>query len=199
MNINESMKKAMSSLVQKIDNVSYDLQTGSTGIKTEGGIITLGKDNVLDQNPMDFFSIEIPAFAMLTPASQVRRGDILVSAKKAFAFIVDEKITDDDNDVPASVETMNLQGQISRYRPKRLSMMGINNGLTIVRSFGSMFGTNENNNNGFDMSSMLPLMMLSGDNKDMSSMLPLMMMSGGMKDMNPLMMMMLMGDKNPFA
>ena len=78
-NLQQTMQKAMGSLFVEISNVKYDLATGSTGIVTQGGLVTLSKDDHLDQNPMDFFSLALPAFAILTPAKDVKRGDIIVS------------------------------------------------------------------------------------------------------------------------
>lgn len=201
MDMKAKIQKAMTSMFRPVENVSYDLQTGLTGIKTNGGLITLGDDDVLEQNPMDFFSLEIPAMAMLTPTKDVQRGDIIVSDGKAYAFVLETGLADDEEASKASIRTMNMQGHISRFRPKRVSMMGINDGLTIVRSFGSMFGGSSSG--GMDMSSLLPLMLMSGEKTDMSSILPLMMMSQGAGGMsNPLMMMMLMNGgefKNPFG
>lgn len=205
MDMKSTMNKAMQTMFRPIDNVSYDLASGTSGIKTNAGLVTLGKDDVLDQNPLDFFSMEIPAFAMLTPATEVKRGDILVSDGRAYGFLLedgDKKSVSDEEAAKASIQTINVQGHISRFRPKRVSMLGVKDGLTVVRSFGSMFG-GEGNTGTMDMNSLLPLMLMSGD-KDMSSMLPLLMMSqggaGGLFS-NPMMLMMLMGDggfKNPF-
>lgn len=208
-NIQDTMKKAMSTMFQSIENVSYDLATGLTGIKTEGGLVTMGADGTLEQNPMDFFSMEIPAFAMVTPVAEVKVGDLLVSNGKAYAFIIENgmipaDMNADREEAPKrSIRALNWQGHETRFRPKKVSMMGINDGMTVVRSFGNLMGNqNQKGTGGFDMSSMLPFMMMGalGDGKsDMKSMLPLLMMSGGnMGQMNPMMLMMLMGDNSPF-
>ncbi len=189
------MATAMSAMIQPIDNVSYDLQTGSTGIKTTTGIVTFdGKE--LSKNPLDFFGMSIPAFAMLTPVEQVKKGDILVSDKKAYGFI--QEVTD-----TGSLRTLNVQGHSSRFLPTKVNMMGISQGVTIVKSFGNMFGGGEGT--GMDMSQLMMMSMLSGEGSSkMEEMLPMMMLMGGLGgqqqgSMNPLMLMMLMGDKNPFG
>ena len=87
--LKDTMAKAMTNLFAQVDNVKYDLATGQTGIVTDGGLVTLGSDGALDQNPMDFFSLELPAFAMLTPAKDIQRGDIIVSGGKAYGFILE--------------------------------------------------------------------------------------------------------------
>ena len=245
----DTLSKAMGTMFAQIDNVKYDLATGLTGIVTDGGLVTLGADDTLDQNPMDFFSLALPAFAMLTPAKDIRRGDIIVSNGKAYAFVLEsglkptdaphvprkrrtkEEIKADEEavargEVPPSeiayvklqeesekltkgeLSTINVQGHVSRFRPRKVQMMGISDGLNVVRSFGSLFGsTSDQTSAGTNpMAQMLPLLMLSklggtnGKNTDLSSMLPMMMMMGGMGGAgsglmgNPLMMMALLGD-----
>lgn len=250
-NLKETLDKAMKTMFAPIDNVKYDLATGQTGIVTEGGLVTLGADGTLDQNPMDFFSLALPAFAILTPATQVKRGDIIVSGGKAYAFILESGLAAADTPKPprkrrtkeeieidadavargepapselvyqsmleelasketkGELSTMNVQGHVSRFRPKKVSMMGVNDGLTVVKSFASMMGgTADTTGAGANpMGQMLPLLLMSkmggsnGSKNDMSSMLPMMMMMGAMGGgsaggmmSNPLMLMALMGD-----
>jgi len=217
----DTLAKAMNTMFAQVDNVKYDLATGQTGIITDGGLVTLGADGALDQNPMDFFSLELPAFAILTPAAEIKRGDIIVSGGKAYGFILEpglktstslrgkakaEVVSDPEADAVTKGElsTINVQGHVSRFRPRKVQMMGISDGLTVVRSFNNMFGapaaegTQPN-----PMAAMLPLMLMSkgGSGNQMEKLLPLMMMggmggSGGMGGMmsNPLMLMALMGD-----
>ena len=203
--------KLMASMFSQVENVSYDLSTGKTGIKTDAGFLSLGDDNVLNQDPLDFFSMEIPAFAMLTPMKDIKRGDLLVNNGKAYAFLLQDGFVStepDSNGIQTlltnpyerkSIETMGANGHVSRYVPKKVSMMGVTNGLLVVRSFTNLFGSGDSPDNA--MQSMLPmlLMMNQKDGKDsgMESMLPLMMMSGmaggNQGSMNPMLMMMLMG------
>lgn len=216
-NLQQTMQKAMGSLFVEISNVKYDLATGSTGIVTQGGLVTLSKDDHLDQNPMDFFSLALPAFAILTPAKDVKRGDIIVSDGKAYAFILEDGIKDSpaprsraaktpveieegaDPGTKGELQTINVQGHVSRFRPRRVQMMGVSDGLLIVKSFANMFGQAGGDVQANPMQAMLPLMLMSkGGNMDMKSMLPLMMMGGmagggGNMMSNPLMMMALMG------
>lgn len=216
----ESMKntlaKAMSTMFAPVDNVKYDMSSGQTGIITDAGLVTLGSDGALDQNPMDFFSLELPAFAMLTPAAEIKRGDIIVSGGKAYGFILEPglkpaqrgraKAVVDEAVDPASeavtkgeLQTINVQGHVSRFRPKRVTMMGVSDGLLVVRSFANLFGapSAEQQN---PMAAMLPLMLMSKGNGSVgiADKLPLLMMMGGMGGQNmmsnPLMMMALLGD-----
>lgn len=188
------MATAMSAMIQPIENVSYDLQTGSTGIKTGTGIVTFDGEG-LSKNPLDFFGMDIPAFAMLTPVSQVKAGDILVSEKKAYGFI--QEVTES-----GSLRTLNVQGHSSRFLPTKVNMMGIEKGVTIVKSFGNLFGQSEGGQ--MDMSTLMMMSVMTGDKGNFEDMLPMLMLSGGLGGgaagaMNPLMLMMLMGDKNPFG
>lgn len=242
--IKATLAKAMNTMFAPVENVKYDLATGQTGIVTDGGLITLGSDDTIEQNPMDLFSLALPAFAILTPVAQVRRGDILVANGKAHSFVLEsglkpvasvpvkprgrrtkEQIAADNaaaaeaaakaeaeeeegsTTTKAELSTITTQGHVSRFRPRKVQMMGISDGLTIVRSFTSLMGTVDQTNAN-PMTQLLPLMLMSkmdGKNSDMSSMLPLLMLSGGMGGgnlmQNPLMLMALMGDGkfNPFG
>ena len=218
--LKDTMAKAMTNLFAQVDNVKYDLATGQTGIVTDGGLVTLGSDGALDQNPMDFFSLELPAFAMLTPAKDIKRGDIIVSGGKAYGFILEpglkpaarttraKQAVETDPEAKAEeitkgeLQTINVQGHVSRFRPKRVTMMGVSDGLLVVRSFNNLFGapgTNQAAQN--PIQAMLPLMLMSKGNGSVgiADKLPLLMMMGGMSGgqnmmSNPLMMMALLGD-----
>ena len=218
--MSETLKKAMSTMFAPVDNVKYDLATGQTGIITDGGLVTLGSDGALDQNPMDFFSLELPAFAILTPAAEIKRGDIIVSNGKAYGFILEgglkppsrgrAKAAVETEDPTAEavlkgeLSTINVQGHVSRFRPRKVQMMGVSDGLTVVRSFTNLFGAPAAEGISVNpMAAMLPLMLMSksGSVNQMEKLLPLMMMGGmggsvGMGGMmsNPLMLMALMGD-----
>lgn len=215
--LKDTMAKAMTNMFAPVDNVKYDLASGQTGIVTDGGLVTLGSDGALDQNPMDFFSLELPAFAMLTPAKDIQRGDIIVSSGKAYGFILEpglkpaarttraKQAVETDPEAKAEeitkgeLQTINVQGHVSRFRPKRVTMMGVSDGLLVVRSFNNLFGapSAEQQN---PIQAMLPLMLMSksGNGNQMEKLLPLMMMGsmGGGQNMmnNPLMMMAFLGD-----
>lgn len=198
------LASAMQSMIQPIENVSYDLQTGLTGIKTKSGIVTLEGEE-LSKNPMDFFGMDIPAFAMLTPVADVKAGDIIVSEGKAYGFIIEITET-------GSLKTINIQGHVSRFVPTKVNMLGIQKGVTVVKSFTNLFGGSTDGKGAMDMNSLMMMSMLSGGGKDgdksskMESILPMLMLSGGLGGsgsatggMNPLMLMMMMGDKSPFG
>jgi hypothetical protein len=165
--------------------VVWDIMSNKTGIKTESGIFTLGTDNTIELNPFDAFSAELPAFAQLTPIEQVNVGDVIVSAGKPTGWIVGKK--------EASLVALTTQGHETIFRPKKVSMMGVNNGISVVRS---PFDPGAQGQAG----QMNPMMMMAlmGDKK-MDPMMMMMMMGGmGGGQMNPMMMLALMGDNSPF-
>jgi len=180
-------------MFQTISNVSYDLMSGATAIKTDSGLVSLSKDgNSLEQNPFDSFAMEIPAFAILTPLKDIQVGDLIVSNGKATGFVV---LAEGDD-----LEVLSVDGNLNSHRPRNIQFLGQAAGIQVVKSLLS-FGNNSEGTNGL-FGNPLMLMMLMGDGKkDVSKMLPFLLLgnSGGTSGMNPLMLMALMGDKSPFA
>lgn len=203
MKLQGTMSKLMGHVFAQIEGVVWDMMSNQTGIKREDGIYTLTKDGQVELNPFDSFSMELPAFSQLVPIDQVKRGDVLVSAGKPTGWVLEAAIAEDgEGEGPktkSSIQSLSFQGHQTRFRPKKVSMMGIENGITIVRSpfnFGDAKG-----GGGFgDMASMLPMLMLMGDKggaggMDMKTLAMMSMMGGGsgMGGMNPMMLMMLLG------
>lgn len=181
-----NLSKLTQQLFAPISNVVWDIMSNKTGIKTESGIFTLGEDLTIELNPFDAFSAELPAFAQLTPIDQVNVGDVIVSAGKPTGWIVGKK--------EASLVALTTQGHETIFRPKKVSMMGVSNGISVVRS---PFDPNAAGAGG----QMNPMMMMAmmGDGKiDQKTMMMMAMMGGNMGTMNPMMMMALMGDSSPF-
>ena len=98
----------------------------------------------------------------------------------------------------SSIQALSFQGHQTRFRPTKVSMMGVENGITIVRSPFNFEGAKGSSGFG-DMASMLPMLMLMGDKggaggMDMKTLAMMSMMGGGgMGAMNPMMLMMLLG------
>lgn len=193
--------KLMNTMIQKIDNVSYDLLSGATAIKTDGGLITVTSDGTINQNVIPF-EFELPAFAMLTPADQVNNGDILVVNGNPQGFVTAV--------VGDLIEVIDINGQKTEYNARSVQFLGANKGFYIVKSLFNFTG----GNNGVAAGGINPMMLMfmmgkdgGSGKKSMKDMLPLMLLSGGMGGgadannlfSNPLMLMMLMGDDaNPF-
>lgn len=191
--MNLNLNKALSQIFAPISNVVWDIMSNKTGIKTESGIYTLGDDKTIELNPFDAFSAELPAFAQLTPVDQVNVGDVIVSAGKPTGWIVGKK--------EASLVALNMQGHETIFRPKKVSMMGVNNGITVVRSpFDPAASATQPGSMG-GMGSMNPMLlaMMMGDNKKLDPMMLALMMGGmGGGQMNPMVMLAMMGDNSPF-
>lgn len=219
MKLNSAMSKLMDQVFKPITSVVWDLTTNKTGVKATDGIYTLGEDGTIEMNPFDGFSMELPAFSQLVPIEQVKKGDVIVSGGKATGWVLESAMcqvdTGDDTESTKTTEiqgrksitAISFQGHVTRFRPKNVSMLGIKNGVTVVRSPLS-FGGGESTGLG-DLSALMPLMLLSGSatgagSADMKSMLMLSMLSsgGGMlggAQMNPLVLMALMGENGPFT
>jgi hypothetical protein len=178
-------------MFQNIANVSYDLVSGATAIKTDSGLISLSKDgNSLEQNPFDSFAMEIPAFAILTPLKDITVGDLIVSNGKATGFVV---LADGDD-----LEVLSVDGNLNSHRPRTIQFLGQTAGVQVVKSLLS-FGNNSEGPNGLFSNPLMLMMMMGDGKKDMNKMLPFLLMGNSGSNMNPLMLMALMGDKSPFA
>lgn len=191
--------KFMDSLFKKVDNVVYDLSTGAIGVSTDNGITTLGwdKDNdegdrpVLEVTPIDMLGFTMPAFAQLTPIKEVVVGDMLV-ADNSYGWIVKAS--------KKNIEVLNINGQQTVYRPKKISLFGVKDGVMVVRNMMSAFNNKGTNNM---MLPMLMLMQKNGNNSqhDMFKIMALSSMMGGNSNgiagMNPLMLMAMISDENP--
>jgi hypothetical protein len=196
---NGAMSKLLNQVFAQVDGVVWDLMSNTTGIRRDGGIYTLASDDSIEFNPLDAMSMAIPAFSQLTPTDQVKRGDVLMNGNKPSGWITEVKTS---KDKPISLKALSFQGHETVFRPKAVKMLGMN-GVTVVRSplnFSATQGGKEAT--GFDMTSLLPLMLLgdkggSGiDGKTIALMS--LMGSGGLGGMNPMMLALLMGDGGDF-
>ena len=206
MKLQRTMAKLMGHVFAQIDGVVWDVMSNQTGIKRDDGIYTLSKDDQVELNPFDSFAMELPAFSQLVPIDQVNKGDVLVSGGKPTGWVLETTSTKEKT----SIQALSFQGHQTRFRPKKVSMMGIDNGITVVRSPFNFGGKEGSTTEG--MASMLPMLMLMGDKGGSGGIdgktLALMSMmggmggsgGGGMAGMNPMMLMMLLGgdDKPDF-
>jgi hypothetical protein len=200
--------KFMDRLFKKADNIVWDLMTGRVGIQTADGIATLegdGDDAQITINLMDQFGMGIPAFAQSTPISAVNVGDIIFfGAKDAPGWVIEKKgnvITTPgtaakrgSKGVPAVAAVaptvtvtspkfvlMKVDGTRSTWTPPKVSMLGMDSGVMVLRSLMSMLPGGQAGLQG--MQSMLMPMMMSGmmgDGDDggmnMEAMIPMMLM-----------------------
>lgn len=208
-------------MFRKVDNVVWDLMSGKMGMKTKEGVVTATplfgegedsktiKDLSLSVNPIESFSMPIPAFAQATDLDKVKVGDLVVSGGTSIAGWV-IKVNG------SSVKVMKADGQISEFRPPKVEMMNVS-GIMVVRDLMNLSG----GENGLAslQGSLMPLLMMSGEGGaggdfDFEKFMPIMLMSqmGGMggvgaaaganpmANMMPMLMMMGMmkGGKSPF-
>jgi len=202
MKLQGTMSKLLNQVFAQVDGVVWDLMSNTTGIKRDDGIYTLANDGSIELNPMDAMSMAIPAFSQLTPVDQVKRGDVLMNSGKPSGWITEVKAP---KDKPVSLKALSFQGHETVFRPKAVKMLGMN-GVTVVRSplnFSATQSGEQPATGGFDMASMLPLLLLGdkgGKGIDTKTILMMSMMGGGagLGGMNPMMLALLMGDDMGF-
>ena len=201
MKLQGTMSKLLNQVFAQVDGVVWDLMSNTTGIQREDGIYTLANDGSIELNPLDAMSMAIPAFSQLTPVDQVKRGDVLMNGGKPSGWITEVKVP---KDKPISLRALSFQGHETTFRPKAVKMLGMN-GVTVVRSPLNFNPTQsgEQTTGGFDLTSMLPLLLL-GDKGGAGGIdvktIALMSMMGGssMGGMNPMMLALLLGDDGGF-
>lgn len=221
--------KFMERLFKKADGIVWDLMTGRIGIQTADGIATLdgdGDDAQININLLDQFGMGIPAFAQSTPVAGVNVGDIIFfGASDRPGWVIEKKIPTDASKQLKFV-LMKVDGTRSTWTPPKVSMLGMDSGVMVLRSLMSMLPGGQVGLQGMQSMLMPMLMMGGGDMGDMESMLPMILMGqmqaapvaaadgsvvaapNPMAQMLPMMMMMKMmkgsngdggKDRNPFA
>lgn len=208
--------KFMDKFFRKVDGVVWDLMTGRVGVKTSDGITTLegtGEDAQITTNMFENFGMEVPAFAQSTPLTAVNIGDLIYGDKKAMGWVVDIKATT-STDPSAPVSTvkkfviMTPDGTRKTWVPPKMSMLGFDSGVMVLRSLMNMLPGGNAGLSGMQ-GMLMPMMMMGGGDMDFDSIMPMMLLSqmgagvqaadgtaapamGGMTQMLPMMMMMQM-------
>ena len=207
--------KFMSRLFRKAEGVVWDLMSGKIGVQTKEGIATLdgaGDDAQITINVMDQFGLEIPAFAQSTPVEGVKAGDIIYfGATDRPGWVIEKKEGDGK---AISFVLMKADGTRSTWKPPKVSMLGLDSGVMVLRSLLSML---PGGNSGLaGMQGMLMPMLMMGGDIDLEKMMPLMLMgqmgaapatdgtapaANPMAQMMPMMLMMSMmkGGNSPFG
>jgi hypothetical protein len=164
--------KLLDRFFRKADNVVWDLMSGRLGFKTREGIVTLdgeGDDAVPSINPLDGFSMELPAFGQQTPIDQVKIGDMILQANNV-GWVVELK--------GKSIRLLRPNGDRVTFTPPKTQILDFGSGVMVVRSLINMLpgGAGGLGN----LQSMLVPMMLMGDgDMDMEKMLPMMLLMNG--------------------
>jgi hypothetical protein len=195
--------KLTSRFFRKVDDAVWDMTTGKLALKQGDSVLSLEgadeKDAQVTENMFAALSVPIPAFAQQLPLADIKFGDIIYGDKGALGWVI-KKTT-------KTVTIMTKQGQTTTITPRKVVMMGGNGDtLLVLRSLISMAGGTEQGFLGMQQS-MLPMLMLMGDNDkadgDMLSTMLMMQMIGGngagnMGGMNPMMMAMMLKGKDFF-
>lgn len=71
----------MKSMFQRVKGTVWDFTTGQIGVKRGEALVTLTKKGsrfTLTRNPLDMFSVKVPAWGVLTPVASLIEGDLIV-------------------------------------------------------------------------------------------------------------------------
>jgi hypothetical protein len=165
-------KKLMERFFRPVPDAVWDLMTGKIGVKGTDGIYTceVKEDGTaqVSLNLFDQFGMAIPAFAQSTPAEAVNVGDLIYGSRGLLGWVVSKK--------EKSYELMKPEGTKSHWTPPKVSLLGFDSGVMVLKSLISMLpggSTGIQNMQGM----LLPLMMMGGDTMDLGGMLPLILMS----------------------
>lgn len=135
-NMEAALDRVFNMVGKKVDNVVWDLSTMELGIlDNEDGVYTLGKQvdeegNVTFEytlNPLDMFSMSVPAFAIRTPLDQVTIGDLIVVNSKTMGFVVDIDVEKD------RVKVLRKTGTIGWVTPPKVQFLQ-NKGVLVVKN-----------------------------------------------------------------
>lgn len=170
--------KFMDRLFRKAEGVVWDLMSGRVGIQTKDGIATLegeGEDATININLMDNFGMGIPAFAQSTPVDAVKTGDIIYFGASDRPGWVIEKKDGVDGKQPKFV-LMKVDGTRSTWTPPKVSMLGMESGVMVLRSLLTMLPGGNAGLSGMQ-GMLMPMMMMGGDSGiDMEKMMPMILM-----------------------
>lgn len=171
--------KFMERLFRKADGVVWDLMSGKIGIQTKEGIATLegdGDNATININLIDQFGMGIPAFAQSTPVAGVNVGDIIYfGASDRPGWVIEKKDAGDGK--PQKFVLMKVDGTRSTWTPPKVSMLGMEGGVMVLRSLLTMLPGGAGGLTGLQ-GALLPMLMMNGGDmgEDMEKMLPIMLM-----------------------
>lgn len=170
--------KIMSRMFRRADGVVWDLMTGKIGVQTDEGIATLegtGDDAQVNLNLMDEFGMALPAFAQATPKNGVQVGDIIYrGARNNIAWVIDK--TEDGDKV--RFKLMKPNGETTSWNPPKVSLMGFESGVMVLRSLVSMLPGGQGDL-GQMQNMLMPMMLMGGmdgSSDMMDKMMPFMLM-----------------------
>lgn len=159
MNMNfPGASKFMDRMFRKADGVVWDLMSGKIGVATSEGIATLegeGDDARININMFDDFGMALPAFAQSTPKDGVKVGDIIYrGSSNNIAWVISK------NEDKGTFKVMKPNGETTSWNPPKVSMLGFESGVMVLRSLVNMLPNGDKGVN--QMQNMLMPMMLMG-------------------------------------
>lgn len=171
--------KFMDRMFKEVENVVIDMTTNSIGIKRDGSVYTICKDEEgeygLSENILEEMSANIPAFAQSTPLDKVKEKDLILNASGDVVGWVIKKM-------PKSLKVLKTTGHVTNIVPAKANLFGQGQNVMVV---SSMMGDN--------LQGSLPMLMaMSDDESSMKEMIPFLMMSNSGQAMDPMMMAMMM-------
>ena len=176
----------MNRMFRRVDGVVWDLMNGGrTGVQVSDGVATFGYnppevdvkeiEGTVTINPLDSFSVSLPAFAQHVPLAQVQLGDLIHGSKDVLGWVVKTN--------ERSFSLMHTDGRISQWVPTKVNMINEVPGAMVVRSLMSMGGGEA----GFGslQSALMPMVMMgafSGEEGDdqLSKLMPILLMTQSM-------------------
>lgn len=167
--------KFMSRLFRKADGVVWDLMSGKIGVQTDDGIATLdgeGDDARVNINLMDDFGMALPAFAQATPKDGVKVGDIIFRGQRNnIAWVISK------NEDKGTFKLMKPNGETASWNPPKVTMMGFESGVMVLRSLVSMLPTGAQGL-GQMQNMLMPMMLMGGmEGEGIEKMMPFLLMS----------------------
>lgn len=185
LNLSAMVARMTNKMFRRIDGLKWDLATGQVGIQSKEGLRTLTRDTDaagvthfgVAENPLELFEMAIPAFALGTPLEQVQEGDMVVFKDNNTFGWVTRKLA-------KSLDVLKGDGTSTNYTPNKVvnSLLGGDGGtVLVVRSLATMLGggaADGANPLASMQTTLLPLMMLGGDDSAFDDILPLMLFSG---------------------
>jgi hypothetical protein len=196
--------KFLGRMFRRINGLSWDLTTGQIGVQDTNGIYSLdvtpaakegGEDTYrVSVNPFDQFGTPLPAFAMQVPHEKIAIGDIIVGDKGILGWVIGKK--------EVALLLLDKNGVTKNYTPPKVAIAGQDGALVVQNLFNLAGG--KDGLTGLQ-GSLLPLLMLGGDDSSLEKVLPLLLFSQttgtGAGAINPMMLMMLAkgGDIDPMT
>lgn len=194
--------KFLGRMFRRINGLSWDLTSGQIGVQDANGIYTLDVTpgvKTTDEatyrvsvNPFDGFGTPIPAFAVQVPHDKIAIGDIIVGDKGILGWVIGKK--------EVALTLLDKSGVTKNYTPPKVAIAGQDGALVVQNLFNLTGG--KDGLTGLQ-GSILPLLMMGGDDSSLEKVLPLLLFSQstgtGAGAINPMMLMMMAkgGDIDP--